>query len=60
MVSKFTLSDEEYEILAMGIAFGAGVGILVGCFTLNVELFFVLGAIIGIIISLAYSYYISN
>lgn len=58
IMNKLSLTEEEYEILTKGIAGGVGIGTIVGCFTSNVEFFFALGGIIGIIISSAYSFYI--
>ena len=57
MLEKISLSDRECEILAKGIAAGAGIGVLVGVFAENVPLTFSLGGVLGIIGSLIYCAY---
>lgn len=57
MLEKISLSDRECEILAKGIAVGAGVGVFAGIFVENVPLVFSLGGVLGIIGSLIYCTY---
>ncbi|MGL5086294.1 MAG: hypothetical protein ACRC68_11370 [Clostridium sp.] len=46
------LSDEEIKRLSIYLAYGAGIGILIGIFIDNISLYFSLGSVIGIIISI--------
>lgn len=46
------LSDEEIKRLAIYLAYGAGIGILIGIFIDNISLYFSLGAVIGIVASI--------
>ncbi len=57
MIEKIILSDQDYEYLTKGIASGIGIGTLVGLLLENVILGFASGGVIGIILSLIYSYY---
>lgn len=57
MIEKIILSDQDYEYLTKGIASGIGIGTLVGLLLENVILGFDSGGVIGIILSLIYSYY---
>ncbi|WP_195987684.1 hypothetical protein [Clostridium sp. D53t1_180928_C8] len=43
------LSENDYEYLTKGIAFGVGIGIIVGAICENIILFFALGGVIGIL-----------
>ncbi|WP_291650302.1 hypothetical protein [Clostridium sp.] len=49
---RLFLSDEEIKILAIFLAYGVGIGVLVGLFTGNIQLCFALGGVISILISL--------
>lgn len=46
------LTEEETKFLALYLAYGIGIGILIGLFLSKIELFFALGGVISIIISL--------
>ncbi|GAA0084917.1 hypothetical protein UT300007_13560 [Clostridium sp. CTA-7] len=49
---RLFLSDEEIQVLAMFLAYGVGLGVLVGLFTGNIQLFFALGGVVSILVSL--------
>lgn len=49
---RLFLSDDEIKILAILLAYGIGVGVLVGLFLGNVQLYFALGGVISILVSL--------
>lgn len=57
MIEKIILSDQDYEYLTKGIAIGVGIGTLVGLLLENVTFGFASGGVIGIILSLIYSFY---
>ncbi|MBS5884326.1 hypothetical protein [Clostridium sp.] len=46
------LSDEEIKVLAIFLAYGVGIGVLVGLFVGNIQLCFALGGVISILVSL--------
>lgn len=46
------LTEEETKTLTMYLAYGVGLGVLVGMFVGNIELFFALGGVVAIVISL--------
>ncbi|MGG7144057.1 hypothetical protein ACQPVP_11415 [Clostridium nigeriense] len=50
------LSEDEIKRLAIFLAYGVGLGILVGLFFNNVEMGFALGGVISIVVSLFKSY----
>lgn len=54
-LNKLIISDSQYDDIAKGIAFGSGIGILIGLLFNNILFMFSLGSVIGIIISLIYS-----
>lgn len=54
-MKNFMLSDEDYERLSKGIASGVGIGIIIGAILENITLFFALGGVIGILVTLCYS-----
>ncbi|GFP78547.1 hypothetical protein [Clostridium fungisolvens] len=58
MLDKLSLTDKENDLLAKGIAIGAGVGILVGALLNYVTLGFAAGGVVGILVSLTYSFYL--
>lgn len=49
---RLFLSDEEIRILAIFLAYGVGIGVLVGLFVGNIQLCFALGGVISILISI--------
>lgn len=46
------LSDDEIKMLAMYLAYGAGLGVLLGIFIDNIPLYFSLGSVIGIVVAI--------
>jgi len=57
MLDKLSLSERECENVAKGIAWGVGIGTLIGLITGNVILWFAVGGVAGIISSLTYSFF---
>ena len=57
MLDKFSLTDRECENIAKGIALGVGIGIVIGAIVGNIVLTFSAGGVVGILVSLAYSFY---
>lgn len=55
MFDKLSLNDREYDIVSKGIAIGTGSGIALGAIFNNITLFFALGGVISILISLIYA-----
>ena len=55
MYKKIYLSDKQCEYLAKGIVLWVGLGTILGAIIGYVELFFALGGVLGILISLIYS-----
>ncbi|WP_315115896.1 hypothetical protein [Clostridium intestinale] len=55
--NKISLTEEENEYLAKGIALGAGLGVLIGVVVDNVMFGFSLGGVLGVLGSLAFSSY---
>lgn len=55
MIDKISLTEAEFTLVSKGIAFGAGIGILLGAFIGNVVLFFSLGGVCGILSTSIYS-----
>lgn len=49
---RLFLSEEEVKILAIFLAYGVGIGVLVGLFVGNIQLCFALGGVISILVSL--------
>lgn len=56
--TNLELSEKEIKYLSIGIASGSGIGIISGAIVNNVQLFFSLGSVLGIIGAVAYSYYL--
>lgn len=46
------LSEDEIKTLAIFLAYGVGLGVMVGLFLNNVEMGFALGGVISILVSL--------
>lgn len=57
MLEKIQITEEDYECLAKGISIGVGLGVLIGTFIGNVTFTFALGGVIGILVSLGYSFF---
>ncbi|WP_195989170.1 hypothetical protein [Clostridium sp. D53t1_180928_C8] len=55
MFKKLMLSEKDYEYLTKGIAFGVGIGVIVGIIFNDINFFFALGGVIGIVIASIYS-----
>ena len=51
-IDNLFLTDDEIKILAIFLAYGVGLGILVGLFFSSVELYFALGGVISVLVSL--------
>ena len=51
MLEKIILSDQEFEYLTKGIAFGVGIGTLIGLLLENAILGFSFGGVSGLILS---------
>ncbi|WP_316340342.1 hypothetical protein [Clostridium sp.] len=49
---KLFLSDDEIKILSIYLAYGVGIGVLIGLFFDNIELCFALGGVMSIVVSL--------
>lgn len=45
------LSDDEIKKLAIYLAYGAGIGVFVGMFKNNIQLYFSLGSVIAIVVA---------
>lgn len=56
-MEKLVLSEQDYDYLAKGIALGAGIGIFIGIFVDDIILAFSACTVLGIILSLVYSFY---
>lgn len=50
--SMMYLSDDEIKIVAMYLAYGAGIGVFLGVFIENIPLYFSLGSVIGIVVAI--------
>lgn len=51
LLEKMILSEGDYEYLTKGIAFGVGIGIIIGIIAENIILFFALGGVVGILVA---------
>ena len=51
-IDNLFLTDDEIKTLAIFLAYGVGLGILVGLFFSSVELYFALGGVISVLVSL--------
>ena len=49
---KLFLSDDEIKILSIYLAYGVGIGVLIGLFFDNIQLCFALGGVISVVVSL--------
>lgn len=57
---KLNSTDDEITRISCGIAFGSGIGVVLGAIISNVPLGFSLGGVSGILISLVYNLVIKN
>lgn len=55
-IDNLFLTDDEIRILAIFLAYGVGLGILVGMFFTKIELCFALGGVISVLASLSKIY----
>ena len=60
MFEKLNLSDKECDNIIKGVAYGVGIGILIGSLLNKVAFFFAAGGVIGIVLSLAYSFFVRD
>lgn len=49
---KLFLSDDEMKILSIYLAYGVGIGVLIGLIFDNIQLCFALGGVISVVVSL--------
>lgn len=49
---KLFLSDDEIKILSIYLAYGVGIGVLIGLFFDNIQLCFALGGVMSVVVSL--------
>lgn len=49
---KLFLSDDEMKILSIYLAYGVGIGVLIGLFFDNIQLCFALGGVTSVVVSL--------
>lgn len=49
---KLFLSDDEIKILSINLAYGVGIGVLIGLLFDNIQLCFALGGVISVVVSL--------
>lgn len=50
-IEKLFLTDDEIKVLSIYLVYGVGVGVVLGLFFNNIELFFALGGVTSIIVS---------
>lgn len=50
-IENLFLTDDEIKVLSIYLVYGVGVGVVLGLFFNNIELFFALGGVISIIVS---------
>ncbi|MBD7915872.1 hypothetical protein H9660_12025 [Clostridium sp. Sa3CUN1] len=55
-IDNLFLTDDEIRTLAIFLAYGIGLGILVGMFLSKIELYFALGGVISVLVSLSKIY----
>ena len=55
-IDNLFLTDDEIRTLAIFLAYGVGLGILVGMFLSKIELYFALGGVISVLVSLSKIY----
>ena len=51
-IENIFLTDDETKVLSIYLVYGVGLGIFIGLFFSKVELFFALGGVVSIIVSL--------
>ena len=56
-MNKLIVTDNQYEIITKGIAFGTGIGTLLGLILNNIVFNFSLGGVLGVLIAYVYSIY---
>ncbi|MFU7516601.1 hypothetical protein [Clostridium sp. HCS.1] len=50
-IENLFLTDDEIKVLSIYLVYGVGVGVVLGLFFNNIELFFALGGVTSIIVS---------
>lgn len=55
-IENLFLTEDEIKVLSIYLVYGVGLGILIGLFFSKIELFFALGGVISIIISISKIY----
>ncbi len=50
-IENLFLTEDEIKVLSIYLVYGVGVGVVLGLFFNNIELFFALGGVISIIVS---------
>ncbi|VYU56686.1 hypothetical protein [Clostridium tertium] len=53
---KLFLSEDELKILSIYLAYGVGIGVILGLFFNNIQLCFALGGVISVVVSLVKIY----
>ncbi|QLY79691.1 hypothetical protein [Clostridium intestinale] len=57
---KLNSTDDDITRISYGIAFGSGIGVVLGAIISNVPLGFSLGGVSGILISIVYNFVVRN
>ncbi|MDY6229190.1 hypothetical protein [Clostridium sp.] len=55
-IENLFLTEDEIKFLSIYLVYGVGLGILIGLFFSKIELFFALGGVISIIVSIGKIY----
>lgn len=55
-IENLFLTEDEIKVLSIYLVYGVGLGILIGLFFSKIELFFALGGVISIIVSIGKIY----
>lgn len=55
-IENLFLTEDEIKFLSIYLVYGVGLGILIGLFFSKIELFFALGGVISIIVSISKIY----
>ncbi|MNO46980.1 hypothetical protein D3C76_372780 [compost metagenome] len=57
---KLNSTDDDITRISYGIAFGSGIGVVLGAIISNVPLGFSLGGVSGILISIVYNFVVKS
>ena len=55
-IENLFLTEDEIKVLSIYLVYGVGLGILIGLFFSKIELFFALGGVISILVSIGKIY----